>query len=261
MASPSILLQNMDYPTQPQQAEWIQKSQKIKERDGFCCRRCGKKETLLSLSTSDIWYFVGVNKRIGPLGEAILSIYSQYDWNQFQNDYQVPHLSIATCFYEKKGYLIIVTPNGPCLGSTLLLSGDAPDFNSLLISRILLVNGEDYFILHKKEEDLFSSFAPVFYFDKDSFTSLNTHHKYYVDGRRAWEYSDNELISLCSKCHSIVHQEAPVDYFTDESKTQKLDLTPCYRCGGTGYFPQWRHIESGICFRCWGMRFEELINK
>ena len=24
----------------------------------------------------------------------------------------------------------------------------------------------------------------------------------------------------------------------------------CPRCGGTGYLPQYRHIENGICFKC-----------
>jgi|GEM_PF-3079553 len=27
---------------------------------------------------------------------------------------------------------------------------------------------------------------------------------------------------------------------------------PCGRCGGSGYLPQYRHVEGGVCFRCRG---------
>lgn len=29
---------------------------------------------------------------------------------------------------------------------------------------------------------------------------------------------------------------------------------PCYRCGGTGYLPEFKHVEGGICFRCRGRK-------
>lgn len=35
--------------------------------------------------------------------------------------------------------------------------------------------------------------------------------------------------------------------------------TNCERCAGAGYFPEYDHINSGVCFRCDGNRFEELI--
>lgn len=28
----------------------------------------------------------------------------------------------------------------------------------------------------------------------------------------------------------------------------------CPRCGGTGYLPQYRHVENGICFKCRGAK-------
>ena len=37
--------------------------------------------------------------------------------------------------------------------------------------------------------------------------------------------------------------------------THKLANTvTCPRCGGTGYLPQYRHIENGICFKCRGAK-------
>ena len=38
-----------------------------------------------------------------------------------------------------------------------------------------------------------------------------------------------------------------------------MNFTPCVRCNGMGYFPEYKKIENGICFRCRGARYEELI--
>lgn len=38
-----------------------------------------------------------------------------------------------------------------------------------------------------------------------------------------------------------------------------MNFTPCKRCAGYGYFPEYKHVENGICFRCGGNRYEELI--
>lgn len=34
---------------------------------------------------------------------------------------------------------------------------------------------------------------------------LQVHHKTYIDGLKAWEYSNNDLITLCRKCHKRLH--------------------------------------------------------
>jgi hypothetical protein len=34
---------------------------------------------------------------------------------------------------------------------------------------------------------------------------INVHHKRYVDGRKAWQYSDDELEVLCRNCHRAEH--------------------------------------------------------
>lgn len=40
--------------------------------------------------------------------------------------------------------------------------------------------------------------------DKDS--TLHVHHRIYKQDRKLWEYSGNELITLCDACHTIEHQ-------------------------------------------------------
>lgn len=90
--------------------------------------------------------------------------------------------------------------------------------------------------------------------------SLHVHHKHYIYGLDPWEYKDSELTTLCEECHSKVHleQEIPV-YRLENGILKKVVLEPCARCGGTGYFPEYRHVQNGICFRCHGARYEEYI--
>ncbi len=37
----------------------------------------------------------------------------------------------------------------------------------------------------------------------DQERTLNVHHKYYVQGRLAWDYPDTAFITLCEGCHVI----------------------------------------------------------
>lgn len=36
----------------------------------------------------------------------------------------------------------------------------------------------------------------------DDRNELHVHHKRYVAGRKPWEYSDDDLMTLCAECHS-----------------------------------------------------------
>lgn len=39
---------------------------------------------------------------------------------------------------------------------------------------------------------------------------LDVHHKYYIDGRLAWQYPNGALITLCRTCHLKVHESQPI---------------------------------------------------
>lgn len=89
---------------------------------------------------------------------------------------------------------------------------------------------------------------------------LHVHHTQYFVGLDPWEYDNNDLVTLCEHCHSMVHLEGIHIYRIDEGTPKLLFVEPCLRCGGTGYFAEYRHIQNGICFRCHGARYEEFIN-
>lgn len=35
--------------------------------------------------------------------------------------------------------------------------------------------------------------------------NLQVHHRYYIHGRKAWEYHDEALVTLCERCHAVTH--------------------------------------------------------
>ena len=59
--------------------------------------------------------------------------------------------------------------------------------------------------------------------ERDNFTcqecgskknTLHIHHKYYLPNKKAWEYPDTALITLCEYCHEI-EQSIKKDYESD----------------------------------------------
>lgn len=92
---------------------------------------------------------------------------------------------------------------------------------------------------------------------------LNVHHRYYIHPRYAWVYDNSALISLCKNCHTLVHLTmAPLIYVKrQDGGFIVMNFTPCFRCNAAGYFPEYKRIENGICFRCRGERYEELVDK
>ncbi|MDZ7892353.1 MAG: hypothetical protein U5L73_11425 [Rhodoferax sp.] len=48
-------------------------------------------------------------------------------------------------------------------------------------------------------------FACKLCLDKES--TLHVHHKQYGKGRMAWEYPNDELVTLCEACHDTMHEQ------------------------------------------------------
>ena len=97
----------------------------------------------------------------------------------------------------------------------------------------------------------------------DHAIKLHVHHKYYVIGNKPWEYPNDCLITLCSDCHEKLHHdgivEIPVYAIDSNGRKIKMEYTPCNRCNGLGYIKEYLYYKGGICFRCNGVKYEELI--
>jgi 5-methylcytosine-specific restriction endonuclease McrA len=83
--------------------------------------------------------------------------------------------------------------------------------------------------------------------------SLEVHHHFYIQGKLPWQYKLQDLTSLCRKCHEKVHRGTKLIFYTDDSKTNPQTVDNCNRCSGTGYIPEYNHVENGICFECGGL--------
>lgn len=101
------------------------------------------------------------------------------------------------------------------------------------------------------------SFPKEFKFNWLDLKNLHVHHKYYQEGKMAWEYPDEALVTLCWFCHDKLHRNSEISIL-DEYGNLLDPKQVCFRCHGAGYFPQFAHVENGICFRCDGNRFEVL---
>jgi hypothetical protein len=85
----------------------------------------------------------------------------------------------------------------------------------------------------------------------DTSHGLQVHHEHYIVGRLPWEYPEVLLVTICDSCHDKLHDQHKVFFYQDVGgKFVRLNLVPCVKCSGSGWFPQWEHIEGGICFRC-----------
>ena len=134
-------------------------------------------------------------------------------------------------------------------------SNNIPPKQDLMVRLISLPNGALSFIITDTPEVKDLDYG--FYLSQTPI-SLNVHHKNYILGRKAWEYSDLDLVTLCNECHLSVHKAIGVKVYSNENGFMtEVKLTPCLRCGGTGYFPEYKNVQNGICFRCNGSRFEE----
>lgn len=87
---------------------------------------------------------------------------------------------------------------------------------------------------------------------------IHVHHKYYQLSKLPWEYPDEALVSLCWICHENLHANQKVLVY-DENMNVVNKYTPCQRCFGAGWIPEFKHFHAGVCFRCGGAKYEELI--
>lgn len=119
---------------------------------------------------------------------------------------------------------------------------DIDQLNDLVIH----VSHDNYYaVIHIIPHD--ESFKPIY-------KSLNIHHRYYIRNNAPWEYEDDALVCYCNECHEKIHRSNSVPIYRTENgaKVFTSNAEICDRCGGSGYIPEYKHVENGICFKCWG---------
>lgn len=94
----------------------------------------------------------------------------------------------------------------------------------------------------------------------DYIYGLNVHHKCYRKNKNPWEYNNDDLITACPICHDNIHSKIKIPEYSEMDELIRY-LTPCSRCHGVGWFPEFLHVQEGVCFRCDGAQYDELISK
>lgn len=87
------------------------------------------------------------------------------------------------------------------------------------------------------------------------FSKLNVHHTFYYYGHTLpWGYYWKDLVTLCEDCHYRLHKEKEVPIYDINMRIINDELETCDRCGGSGFLPQYSHVQNGICFKCHGTK-------
>ena len=243
------------YQEELEKPEWQIKRNSILNRDEHRCQLCGKSKSTFTKINNAIIYF-GIDYSSNISKEAIFERHFTID--EFKSLFEICEIRILRI--DDK--CIAITSNGIVGVLDVRNINDIPNADDLIVKLIRGESGQLSFII---TDDVPGNICDNgldygFYISKSPIV-LNVHHKQYILGRKAWEYLDTDLVTLCNECHFVIHKTIGAKVYSDENGyMREILLTPCTRCCGTGYFPEYKHIQGGICFRCQGRRFEEYID-
>jgi 5-methylcytosine-specific restriction endonuclease McrA len=256
----------MTYIEQLQTEEWKRKRKKILSRDKHKCQRCKNKKLLKEFEKGIFKDFCFPNERnteikginINGLDKNIFlkagikNVYSKY-------------LKENSIIYSRENVSWkneVVGFRNPTQAEIKIIK----DFNNKhlkIISEFTQNNNENHFSKRLENLKNETSSKLKIYENEDKInwifkSGLHIHHTYYISGKKAWEYKDEALITLCYSCHEKLHRNEFINVYNNEFELIGK-YKYCLRCHGAGTFPEFNHIQSGICFRCNGKRYEELI--
>lgn len=221
--------------------KWREKRLKILERDSFKCRECENKRIVDNSLSSTV-------KNLNLIDSHFTALANKSDprFRQDRPKYRITfstesNKELSTNIYlkgwekEKEKDSILGMPVHYLI-ETIINPKTGEKKKEVIITGIEKKNNTDWFYVG----------------------NLHVHHTYYQDGKEPWQYPDDSLCTLCWDCHELLHRNKEVPVLNYEGK--RIDsLAPCRRCSGAGYFPQYQHIENGICFRCRGAKYEKFI--
>jgi hypothetical protein len=228
--------------------EWKEKRAEIIERDDNHCQDCG-----FSASFKHEKFIIAYNYKDEVRERSLNKTKKLISEYRAENDLK------ELCVMEHKDLNKFFILNSK---EIVLLSKDIYnkiideniESENLVINYISTKNGLTYPILNLKGK--FDAKNVDIPYILDNEIIIQVHHKYYIRGRKPWEYDNDALITLCNWCHWDLHQNLESITVYDEDMKNPQNLIPCSRCGGMGEFPEYSHIQNGICFKCRGSRFE-----
>ena len=221
----------MEYQEQLTKLSWKIKRQQIIERDNCTCQNCMNESYLKStLEYSPVEF---INKEIYHI-EVL-------DPEKFDEGYEEKISFECKSFPEKVNFKKFY--------ASFYEAEKHPNHENIFNNKNISLyykneNGNAYGIA------LFDLEKKAWIYIKD----LHVHHKYYQIGKLAWDYPDDAYVTYCWDCHLKIHENSEIDVLDENGNLIEKKLN-CPRCGGAGYFPEYRKIENGVCFLCRGKRY------
>ena len=252
----------MTYIEQLQTREWKKKRSEILLRDKQKCQRCENKKFLEKFEKGIFTsYSFPRNKEVINIIGLEEEIYLRANIDKKYSKY----LNENTIIYSKEnvnfGREVVGFRNSIEAENQIIKELNA---KNLKINTFFLENNDENYLNETLEmlKNEISSKLKIY----ENNTKVNwifkgglhIHHKYYINGKKAWEYNNEALITLCYSCHEELHKNETIAIYNNEFELIG-NYKYCLRCHGAGILPEYSHVKSGICFRCNGMRYEELI--
>jgi hypothetical protein len=220
--------------------EWKNKRTEIIKRDKLCCLNCNNKNVISNLKVSQALLMTNpTNNHVG---------FFLINREMFKLKTRIK------CFIDsRKAFWRYDFPNK----NIIIYYDDLVENNTVRLILAREIMNEEI----NRIDDTIIVLDPIKKPDNSYWifnNSLHVHHTYYQLGKNPWEYPNNSLTTLCWICHEELHSDKLIPVLDFEGNEIKK-YTPCFRCHGAGEFPEYRHVENGICFRCNGAKYEELI--
>lgn len=245
-----------EYQSQLESPEWQNKRNEILKRDHNRCQICGRGKSTYVKFGNQYW---NIGVKYSESANEILP--SPLSISDFKKLIHANSIKIVRLPLNEGNSLIAISDNGICGNVMIDHHSDLQSIENLQINLIKHNSGLLSFVIRCRNIQSNINMGNTIYLSENPIR-LNVHHKRYIIQHKAWEYAEEDLITLCNECHKKIHQTIGVEVYSDENGyKKKISITPCSKCNGTGYFPEYKHVENGVCFRCRGARFEELIKE
>ena len=224
-----------------QREEWKQKRTIIIERDNLECQRCCNSKYIAIKEFKVYKLDKNESFEIQIKRNGVMSkVNSEFKWKPSNDNV------VGFCILTKFNSLVAVFELKDVVATERGLKkaiNEAGKFALGLLSNESNENPIQKFLISKVNE-----------MDWKFVKNLNVHHTFYQRGKMPWDYSNESLMTLCNQCHALLHQEEVYLYNHDGNK---IILTICEKCQGTGYLPEYNYWDNGVCYSCMGSRFTE----
>lgn len=231
-------------------SEWKNKRDEIVRRDKKCCTNCGKTQTISHLN-----YLITFQTNDKLINNTI--IYENHSLRSIKEELGLKNINVLTSPFIENRYCAI-SDNGTLFLVNWENIKEVPP-PELAIYNGLTQLGKSYLIIAKKDEKFVNETFSVPILSENTII-LHVHHKFYIENKLPWEYENDSLITLCNWCHWDLHEKTNVPIYTMiNGQLHDLLYIPCKRCNGAGVIPKYKHVVNGLCFRCNGRLYEEII--